>query len=73
MLNREKLLNTNMYDLLMKWNKYLLDRGGMCCIIEMLENKKPRSRYSTIRCMQYQNKCEDCIQAWLNSEERVNV
>lgn len=73
MLNRERLLNTNMCDLLNQCNEYLLNKRDTCCIIGLLENKSLQSTYCADRCVQNNGECEDCIQEWLNSEERVNV
>ena len=60
MTNREKLLNTNIYDLLVSLNKPMLERNHSdTCIIDILEQ-----RY--YECIEHS--CEECIQKYLNKE-----
>lgn len=60
MTNREKLLNTNIYDLLITMNKFIIQNSGCeTCVLEALEQKH-------IDCPYYL--CEDCIQNYLNKE-----
>lgn len=63
MKNRDKLMQTNLYDLLLKMHKrnsncilYLLTGKGAegSCPVEMGEIKIEKE------------KCDDCIQKWLN-------
>lgn len=58
MTNREKLLNTNIYDLLMEMNKFIITDCNSC-VLEALEQKR-------IVCPCYS--CENCIQNYLNKE-----
>jgi len=59
MTNRLKLINTNMYDLLLKINDKIKDKDGKC-ILDMIEEK-------TIPCESGKS-CKDCIQDYLNQE-----
>jgi len=59
MTNRLKLINTNMYDLLLKINDKIKDKDGKC-ILDMIEEK-------TIPCEPGKS-CKDCIQDYLNQE-----
>ena len=59
MTNRLKLINTNMYDLLLKINDKIKDKDGKC-ILDMIEEK-------TIPC-EFGKSCKDCIQDYLNQE-----
>ena len=58
MTNREKLLNTNIYDLLITLNQTLLEQKGTC-IIDILEQKYNECGL---------NSCANCIQKYLNKE-----
>lgn len=51
--NRDKLNNTDIYDLLVKMNIELISRN---CILSILEKNH--------KC---EGNCPDCIQKWLNS------
>ena len=55
--NRLKLINMNMYDLLIKLNDKIKDKNGKC-ILDMVEDKQ-------IPC-QYGKSCKECIQDYLN-------
>ena len=57
MLNRMKLLNMNMYDLLIKINDKIKNKEGKC-ILDMVEEKP-------VTCPSGKT-CEECVQAYLN-------
>ena len=60
MTNREKLLNTNIYDLLMAMNKTVIQISHYeTCILETLEQEHFDCEYFT---------CEECLQKYLNKE-----
>lgn len=60
MTNREKLLNTNIYDLLLSLNKELTQISHYeTCVLEALEKKYIVCEYSN---------CDKCIQNYLNKE-----
>lgn len=60
MTNREKLLNTNIYDLLLAMNKQIIERSyTQTCILEALEDAR-------IVCDDIT--CDVCIQRYLNME-----
>lgn len=56
MKNYEKILNTNLYDLLVKMNDRL---SCETCIIDLISEEEITS---------CNLECEECIQAWLNAE-----
>jgi len=56
---RQKLIDTNMYDLLLKINNKIQTKDGMC-ILDMLEDKP-------ISCKKNMD-CKTCIQDYLNQE-----
>lgn len=58
--NRDILLSTNLYDVLLKAHKNLARRNGTC-ILEVLDEGLVCCGKGT---------CEDCIQRWLNQEVR---
>jgi hypothetical protein len=60
MTNREKLLNTNDYDLLCNMNKNLIENDS--CIMEAFE------AYSNYRCEKYLE-CDQCISDWMNEDD----
>lgn len=60
MKNREKILNTNLYDLLLTMNSRIESEQ---CIIDLLST----SVSDYLFC---HGSCEDCIQKWLNAEVR---
>lgn len=62
MTNREWLLNTNEYDILL-YIQNCLEYKEQNCILECLDKKD----YNTV-CKKFKCKCKDCIQHWLNSE-----
>ena len=60
MTNREKLLNTNIYDLLLAINKQIIGRSyAETCVLEALENTHIVCNNTT---------CDRCIQRYLNKE-----
>ena len=60
MTNREKLLNTNIYDLLVAMNKTVMQTNyHEKCILDILERERLECEYFT---------CEECIQKYLNKE-----
>ena len=60
MKNREKVLNTNLYDLLVKMNNRL---NCEFCIIDLISDKESPLCIAD---------CDECIQEWLNAEVRNN-
>lgn len=61
MNNRQKLINTNMYDLLLKINNKIQTKNGMC-ILDMIEDK-------AVSCKKNMD-CVNCIQEYLNRESK---
>ena len=61
MTNREKILRTNLYDLMMT-----IQRSSMCCPIEVMGDKPPNADCEKGLLRLYQ--CPECIQEWLNAE-----
>lgn len=60
MTNREKLLNTNIYDLLLSMNEIVIRSSCYeTCILEALEKEYAECT---------DNSCEECIQNYLNKE-----
>jgi hypothetical protein len=62
MTNREKLLKTNIYDLMMTIRR----NGHKFCPIEIIDVAKPKCLPSIYGLAQ--TNCEKCIQQWLNEE-----
>lgn len=62
MTNREKLLKTNIYDLMMTIRR----NGHKFCPIEIAGMAKPKCLPSIYGLAQ--TNCEKCIQKWLNQE-----
>ena len=63
MTNREKILKTSEYDLLVKMNAYN-ETHKDACILDMLTNGA-----TVNRCWDnFVGGCEECIAAWLNEE-----
>jgi hypothetical protein len=61
MTNRQKLIETNIYDLLCEMNKAIT--GFKCdCVMEALTGFK--IKYSSYCC----DSCGECIARWLNEE-----
>lgn len=58
--NRDKLNNTNIYDLLVKMNKEYIKLHPDGCIIKLLDSQHECN-------VIFLNGCNDCIQKWLNS------
>ena len=61
MTNRLKLINTNMYDLLLKINTKVRDQQGKC-VLDLVDEK-----HETHQCPSGMS-CEECIQCYLNQE-----
>ena len=59
--NSDVLLNTNLYDALLKAHKNLAERNTTC-ILEALDDG--------LICIGKSDTCEKCIQRWLNQEVR---
>lgn len=59
MTNRERLIKTNEYDLLIRMQKCLLE-SNCNCILDTLSDKYVACKSS----------CEKCIREWLNEEEK---
>ena len=64
MTNREKILKTNIYDLMMTIHR----NGHKFCPIEIVGVAKPKCLPSIYGLAQ--TNCEKCIQKWLNEEAR---
>lgn len=61
MTNRQKLIETNIYDLMCEINKNLKEGHRYCeCIMQALN----------VRCKCKAYKCSKCIEKWLNEEAR---
>lgn len=60
MTNRQKILNMNPYDFLIRLNNNIFDD---CCIIEVILDKP-----FCDRCITYNGLCTQCIAEWLNEE-----
>lgn len=60
MTNREKLLNTNIYDLLISMNKTIIQESHFeTCVLDALEEKRTDCEHSL---------CSECLQEYLNKE-----
>ena len=60
MTNREKLLDTNIYDLLVSMNKTIIQESHFeTCVLDALEEKR-------IDCEHFL--CSECLQEYLNKE-----
>lgn len=66
MVNRKRLLNTNMYDILLQMNTNLNTRStdGTCIMDALIGDNQEVAD----RCLG-DNNCDKCIQTWLNEEE----
>ena len=64
MKNRERLLKTNEYDLLLRISQYM----DMDCIIDAINSKNGYIEESKKRTCNFAS-CSECIQHWLNEEE----
>lgn len=64
MTNREKLLDTNIYDLLVHINSNIPYKS-LNCIIDYIENKNRDCIES--------GKCSECIQQYLNEESKNKI
>lgn len=60
MKNRERLLNTNQYDLLIRMQNNLEKGMEIYCILDIITGKLKQCNGM---------ECEECIQQWLNEEE----
>ena len=63
MTNRKKLLQTNEYDLLMKFNNRIRQDDPFC-IMELLTGNDVEDSCDYIA-------CDKCIQDWLNEESTI--
>lgn len=59
MTNRERLIKTNEYDLLVRMQKCLLE-SNCRCILDTIS-------YKYVVC---KSSCEECIREWLNKKEK---
>ena len=60
MTNKEKLLNSNIYDLLVSMNTTIIERSyGETCVLESIEKKHIDCSYFL---------CKECIQKYLDRE-----
>lgn len=62
MTNREKLIKTNIYDLLCKMQHNNFNRLDCQCVMEFVVGKE-------IKCTG--EGCDRCIEQWLNEEAKV--
>lgn len=67
MKNREKILATNLYDMLVEMNNNMRTYASPVnpCIYVALGHKNRLSR-----CSKYNNECTKCIEEYLNQEAR---
>ena len=63
MKNRQKLMKTNEYDILLRMNARLESLEPSLCVLDLLEDK-PVTGYCPVNVKD----CEDCISQWLNKE-----
>lgn len=61
MTNRKRLLNTNLYDLLVAINERIIENSSDC-ILQYLDKN-----ITAAKCAE--SSCNSCIAAWLNKEE----
>lgn len=70
MKNRARLACTALYDLLLKMQDELelcrQHRESPCIMNALGEN------LVGVRCTKYNGKCDECLQKWLNEEEKQN-
>lgn len=60
MTNREKLLNTNIYDLLVLMNKTIMQESHLeTCVLDALDQKQTACEHFI---------CTECLQEFLNKE-----
>lgn len=64
MNNRQRLHNTCLYDLLMRWTENLSKFKKGICILDVITGEKYPCKYTGI------DDCKYCIQSWLNKEEK---
>ena len=60
-LNCHWLLNQNPCDLLIN-----IQKNGCGCILKALDSRQK----SAVRCVEYDGKCEKCIQDWMNEPRK---
>lgn len=66
MTNREELLNTNEYDLLLRIQSYMDSRREVSCVIDAVS-----ADGSVWKCIDGgAGKCSECIQQWLNTKAK---
>lgn len=85
MTNRDYILKTAPYDLIMKLNEEIYDNTGCIspylCFIEMVKNEHVKVKvkhtrangeeeYKEVYCKETNPDCDKCIQRWLN-EPRI--
>ncbi len=65
--NRDKLMNTNQYDLLCRMNDKIMsdEIGHIPCVLELIDEKPENLK---LLCEKHMD-CHNCIQEYLNSEE----
>lgn len=66
MTNRDKLLETNEYDLLVKIQEAMID--GCCCIIDAITGQCHPCKWYDVSHTALPDDCRDCIQKWLNEK-----
>ena len=68
MTNREKLLHTNIFDLLCRMNDNL-DTSFRCIVDALYDSTTEQHRTAKEKCLSvYHNECSSCIQAFLNEK-----
>lgn len=65
MTNREELLNTNEYDLLLRIQEYMGGYREIPCVIEAISQVNPPDN-----CGWFSGGCSQCIQEWLNAKTK---
>ena len=63
MTNRDKLLKSSEYDVLLRMNDNLRAFNSSCVMIGLIGYDK-----KVTRCYEYKCKCDQCIQSFLNEE-----
>ena len=66
MTNRDKLLETNEYDLLVKIQEAMVD--GCCCIIDAISGQRYPCKWYDETDRALSDDCKDCIQKWLHEK-----
>lgn len=70
MTNRQKLLKTSEYDILCRMNRNI--KCGAVCVIEAIQGgfADELDMLDISECRSHES-CEECIQKWLNEEEKA--